>query len=101
MAVIFALTYIGIGIYTANAAGYIVGIGVSFLLNAYFTFSSKATLKRLAKFLIVCGISYLANLAIIKISLAAEPEKVYIAQFLGMATYTIIGFCLNKIWAMR
>jgi len=101
MAVIFTLTYGGLSVYTANALGYIAGICVSFLLNVYFTFSSKATLIRLVKFLIVCGLSYLANLVAIKIVLEVNAGGIYAAQFLGMAIYTMIGFFLNKLWAMR
>ncbi|HBU4467398.1 TPA: polysaccharide biosynthesis protein GtrA [Klebsiella pneumoniae] len=29
------------------------------------------------------------------------PEKIYSAQILGMFTYTITGFILNKFWAMK
>ncbi|MEH8842539.1 GtrA family protein, partial [Klebsiella pneumoniae] len=57
--------------------------------------------NRLIKFLCVCFICYVANIIVIKIFFVFMPEKIYSAQILGMFTYTITGFILNKFWAMK
>lgn len=99
--IILVLTYLGLGIYTANAAGYVAGIILSFILNSYFTFSTKMNLPRLVKFLVTCGFCYLINLIAIKTCLHILPDAKYTAQIFGMALYTISGFILNKIWVMK
>ncbi|WP_408869534.1 GtrA family protein [Commensalibacter communis] len=108
MFVIIALTYYGIGLYVANASGYVVGIIFSFILNSIFTFSAALSFTKLLKFLIVCFISYLVNLIAVKgfflvcsnVLYLAE-YKPYLAQLCGMMFYTITGFILNKLWVMK
>ncbi|CAI3927796.1 Putative flippase GtrA (transmembrane translocase of bactoprenol-linked glucose) (GtrA) (PDB:5MLZ) (PUBMED:24710389) [Commensalibacter communis] len=108
MIVIIALTYYGIGLYVANASGYVVGIIFSFILNSVFTFSATLSFTKLLKFLIVCFISYLVNLIAMKVFFLLCPNKmhfaeyrIYLAQFWGMGFYTITGFILNKMWVMK
>ncbi len=97
---IFGLMYYSIDVYVANAIGYIIGIVVSFVLNSSFTFSQKFQLSRLIKFLVVCGISYLVNIFILKTYFLWD-DNVYIAQIFAMCGYTFVGFFLNKFWAMK
>ena len=99
--VIFLLMHLGLGIYLSNAMGYVVGIVFSFIANTIFTFTQPISINRLIKFLCVCFICYVANIIVIKIFFVFMPEKIYSAQILGMFTYTITGFILNKFWAMK
>lgn len=98
---ILLLMYLGLGVYTSNAFGYITGIIVSFILNTLFTFSTKLTWKRFIKFIINCGICYVVNLVVIYLVLFINNEWVYFAQLCGMGAYTVSGFILNKLWVMK
>ncbi|MCM6373843.1 GtrA family protein [Klebsiella pneumoniae] len=97
----FPANALGLGIYLSNAMGYVVGIVFSFIANTIFTFTQPISINRLIKFLCVCFICYVANIIVIKIFFVFMPEKIYSAQILGMFTYTITGFILNKFWAMK
>lgn len=98
---ILLLMYLGLGVYTSNAFGYIAGITVSFILNTLFTFSTKLTWKRFIKFIINCGICYVVNLVVIYLVLYINNEWIYFAQLCGMGAYTVSGFILNKLWVMK
>lgn len=99
--VIFACMHSGMGVYSANAAGYVCGIIFSFIANSLFTFSSNISSKRFAKFLISCLICWAINVLAIKLFLIIYPGNVYISQFVGMFVYTITGFAINKLWVMK
>ncbi|WP_312109639.1 GtrA family protein [Pantoea septica] len=99
--VIFACMHAGMGVYNANAAGYLCGIAFSFLANSVFTFSSKVTFGRLAKFLLSCFICWSINALAIKAFLAFYPNELYVSQFIGMFIYTLAGFLINKLWVMK
>lgn len=98
---ILLLMYLGLGVYTSNAFGYIAGIIVSFIFNTLFTFSTKLTWKRFIKFIINCGICYVVNLVVIYLVLSINNEWIYFAQLCGMGAYTVSGFILNKLWVMK
>ncbi|OLF57800.1 hypothetical protein BTN33_18155 [Aeromonas veronii] len=99
--IIFFLTSLGFGVYSANAIGYMAGITLSFALNSYFTFSIKMNATRLIKFSITAIVCYLINIVAIKTLLCFIPGGKYVAQILGMTLYTLSGFILNKAWAMK
>lgn len=100
-AIIFTLMWAGIGLYIANALGYITGIAFSFILNTFFTFSKKMRFSRFAKFMLTCLFCYLLNLLAIKLFLSCMPNEKYLAQLAGMVLYTLAGFILNKLWVMK
>jgi len=100
-AVIFACMDSGMGVYSANAAGYLCGIVFSFLANTLFTFSTKISPKRLAKFLLSCLICWVINAIAIKLFLIIFSSNLYISQFIGMIVYTLTGFLINKLWVMK
>lgn len=99
--IIFFLTSLGFGVYSANGIGYMAGITLSFVLNSYFTFAIHMNVPRLIKFSITAIICYLINIVAIKTLLYFIPGGKYVAQILGMTLYTISGFILNKTWAMK
>lgn len=99
--IIFLLMYLDFTIYTSNAIGYAIGIVVSFILNAIFTFSTKLTWLRFIKFLVNCAICYLINLVMIYLILSINNDWFYLAQLCGMGAYTVSGFILNKLWVMK
>jgi putative flippase GtrA len=99
--VIFLCMFAGVELFTSNAAGYVVGIIFSFMINSIFTFEKKISPKRFSLFLCVCGLCYLLNLAAMKIFFLWQPEKHFLGQIVGMLIYTAVGFILNKIWVMK
>lgn len=87
----------------ANLIGYIVGLINSFYWNRRWVFNSKN--KKIIKeallflfiFFVCYGIQFIAlNLLIQKVEL-----NKYLAQFLGMAVYTLLNFLLNKNMTFR
>jgi len=98
---VLILTYIGLGVYSANALGYAAGIILSFILNSRFTFSTEVNTYRLIKFFITCLACYIVNIMALRISIHLMPDEKYLSQLLGMALYTASGFVLNKLWVMK
>lgn len=90
LAIIFCLTaWFGVGDARANLAGYLAGLAFSFTLNRRWTFrSSGAALPALARFLLVFGVSYLLNIAIV-LGLIRLGLNNYLAHMAGMPAYSI------------
>lgn len=99
--VIFACMHFRIDVYSANAAGYLCGIIFSFLANTLFTFNSNVSTRRFAKFILSCLICWCVNAIAIKSFLVIYPDKLYVAQLVGMLVYTLTGFLINKLWVMK
>ncbi|WEF35659.1 GtrA family protein [Pseudoduganella chitinolytica] len=97
IAVIFAAkTWLRLEDVAANACGYVIGMLCSFLLNKHWTFSHKGqTLQAFCRFLAVCGVAYLANLAALKgfLNLGLNP---YLCHILAMPFYTVVFFIGSK-----
>lgn len=77
----------------ANVIGYALGISVSFILNKRWTFAhggSAAT--ALARFLLITGIAYVANLATVLFTIENLSLNSYLAQAVGVVSYTAIGY---------
>lgn len=98
--IIMSLTACGVGLYAANASGYIAGMIVSYFLNCTFTFKKKYSFKSIFLFLLVAGICYFANLISVYLSILLELNP-YISQALGMCIYTLTGFALNKYFTFK
>lgn len=104
LSISFILIYIGINLYWANAAGYLFGFLLSFILNSIFTFSVQLSFNRFIKFLITFLGCYFLNLLSIKIFLsffAFGMKSAYWAQLFGMCIYTFSSFFVNKFWVMK
>lgn len=99
--VIFALMHYGFSLYQANILGYCVGVVFSYVLNSRFTFAKKLDVITAVKYILSVVIAYLANLLTITIALHYLPNHPYIVQGLGMVVYTITGFVISKLWAMK
>lgn len=99
--VIVTLTALGCGLYLSNFWGYVVGILFSYALNTYFTFSSRPTIGRLAKFITCCAGCYVINILAMKSAMVLGIDNEYIIQLTGMLFYTASGFFINKLWVMK
>lgn len=80
----------------SNAMGYAVGLCVSFLLNASWTFSSPVSLTSALRFLLAFAVSYLANLGVLSLALGSGAIHPVLAQVLAMAVYSGIFFLLSR-----
>lgn len=99
--VIITLTALGAGLYASNALGYVVGIIFSYAMNTYFTFSSKPSLRKFAKFIACCAGCYVINIIAMNLSMMFGLQNEYLVQIIGMVFYTISGFFINKLWVMK
>lgn len=90
LTVIFGLkSFGGVGDVPANVAGYIVGLYCSFLLNRSWTFTHGGSLwPSLLRFLLVFGLSYLLNLAVVVGFIRAGGNH-YFAHLAGMPLYSV------------
>lgn len=83
----------------ANAVGYLVGVAASFALNGRLTFRQNSLSGRMfARFVAVCIISYIANVAAVWLWL--DHDK-YTAQVIGMAVYLLVNFSGSRMFVFR
>ena len=88
----------------ANAVGYAIGLAISFSLNRVWTFDSKRPIAHvLPKYLLVATICYLLNLCAVLTAVSYSAVNPYIAQLLGVGTYTVCMFfgCRWFVFAPR
>lgn len=77
----------------ANMVGYAVGLCVSFSINGRWTFAFEGDRYRaFARFLIVVGVAYAANLAAVLALRNVEGWHWDWAHLGGMVVYTIVNF---------
>lgn len=102
-AVIFGFMYLlGVSPVLSNAAGYLIGLTVSYLLNRNFTFRSAAKSKpEIFRFLLVFLISYFANLSVLLILIQNMGMHEGIAQVLAGIVYVATSFLMNKYYVFR
>jgi putative flippase GtrA len=88
----------------ANAAGYAVGLVISFGLNRWWTFGSSArSAEQLPRFILVAALSYFINLGAVIVATSQFAVDAYLAQVLGVAMYTVASFfgCRWFVFAAR
>ncbi len=77
----------------ANAAGYVLGLGVSFILNRIWTFSSGQAIQQVLPKYVAAAIGcYFINLGLLLASTKALALNPYLAQLFGIGAYTICMF---------
>lgn len=89
----------------ANAAGYLVGLGVGFGLNRAFVFRSaeRATATG-PRFLLAAAAAFALNQAMLMLAghvLGAGGPARLAAQLLGMSAYTAAMFLACRLWVFR
>lgn len=86
----------------SNLLGYIIGLGVSFLLNSRWTFQhSGSKLIAAVKFLGVFIAAYLTNLACVFCALYLWEVEPDYAQLAGIIPYTFVFYFGSKLIAFR
>ncbi len=86
----------------ASVGGYVVGAAMSYVLNYHFTFASSAAHRvALAKFLIVAGVGFLLNGAIMAVLTGPFPVHYVLAQIFATGAVLVWSFSSYKLWAFR
>jgi putative flippase GtrA len=86
----------------ANAIGYAIGLGISFLLNRIWTFSNNQSIGEvLPSYLMAVAVSYLLNLSVVMLSVYYFDVDPYLAQFFGIGIYTITMFIGCKLFVFN
>jgi putative flippase GtrA len=89
----------------ANAAGYLVGMGVGFILNRRFVFRSETSARATApRYIVVVLAAFALNQLILRAlgaSLGAGALPHLTAQLAGMAAYTLSVFLACRLWVFR
>jgi len=89
----------------ANAAGYLVGMGVGFVLNRRFVFKSQSSARATApRYIAVVLAAFALNQLILRgvgVSLGPGPLPHLSAQLAGMAAYTLTVFLACRFWVFR
>jgi putative flippase GtrA len=101
LSIIYGLKWLfGVHDILANFLGYAIGLCVSYVLNARWTFSFRGPfLVALPRFGLVIVAAYLANLATVTASLYWLRLDSYVAQAAGVAPYAIVTYCGSKWFA--
>ena len=100
--IILSAMYLGINPYLSNLTGYGLGVMLSFFLLCMWVFpSSGNSLRNFFLFLVVFGIAYLANLAVLFTLVNKLSLNVYFSQMLACITYVTIGYCCNKFFVFK
>ncbi len=100
LSIIYLLKWFGSGDVAANAAGYALGLMVSFVLNRRWTFAhSGAAVPAALRFLLVFAVSYLANLFTVLWLIDVLHVNGYVAQVMGVPPYTILFYFGSRHFA--
>jgi putative flippase GtrA len=93
---------VGVGDYWANAAGYGVGLIMSFYLNRAYTFGHNGTVSSAAvRFLVAFAICYAINLTVVALLVDGLDVNGYLAQPCGMASFTVSFYILLRTHVFR
>ena len=83
----------GVGDVGSNAAGYIIGVLVSFTLNKRWSFSFRGDgLRAFGRFLLVFLVAYGANLTAVAAAIALAGHSSYWCQLAGVVPYTTLFY---------
>jgi putative flippase GtrA len=92
----------GFGDVAANASGYAVGLGLSFMLNRAWTFRhSGPKLRALILFLLVFVVAYSVNLITLIMLIEVLHVNPYFAHALSLVPYTIVSYLGARYFAFR
>jgi putative flippase GtrA len=84
----------------ANLLGYACGLSMSFLLNKRWSFRYHGrTGPALTRFLVVIGIAYLLNLAVVVGARDVWRLDSHLAHALGILPYTVCGYLGSRYFA--
>lgn len=102
-AVIFGGLWAGMSGLAANAAGYGVGLLLSFTLNRRFVFGVTGAVsgREVARFLAAFGIAYVINVGVLMAAQKVLGANNPLAQLPALASYIVIFFLLSQRFVFR
>jgi putative flippase GtrA len=102
-AVIFGGLWAGMSGLAANAAGFTVGLLLSFTLNRRFVFGLKGAVSggEVAKFLAAFAVAYGANVAVLVAAQRLLGANSSLAQLPAIAAYVLIFFLLSQFLVFK
>jgi len=102
-AVIFGGLWAGMSGLAANAAGFGIGLMLSFTLNRRFVFgvTGVVRIREIVKFLAAFAVAYGANLAVLFAAQGMLGEDSALAQLPAIAAYVVIFFLLSQFVVFR
>jgi len=102
-AVIFGGLWAGLSGLAANAAGFGVGLVLSFTLNRRFVFGVTGTVqgREVAKFLAAFAVAYGANVAVLSAAQSSLGSDNPLAQLPAIGVYVLIFFLLSQLFVFR
>ena len=102
-AVIFGGLWAGLSGVVANAAGYGVGLILSFTLNRRFVFGvgGAVSAREVARFLAAFALAYGVNLAVLIAAQNVLGEGSALAQLPALAAYVAVSFVLSQWFVFR
>lgn len=101
--VIFSCSYLaGMSPELSNAAGYTVGLISSYILNRYYTFSSKQNRRsEIIRFLAIFAFAYALNFVVLLILIYKLNMHEIASQLIAGVFYTIMSYLMNKFYVFR
>lgn len=102
-AVIFGGLWAGMSGLAANAAGYAVGLVLSFTLNRRFVFGVTGAVagREVARFLAAFAVAYGINVAVLLAAQSVLGAGNPLAQLPAIAAYVVIFFVLSQRFVFR
>ena len=102
-AVIFGGLWAGLSGLAANAAGFGVGLVLSFTLNRRFVFGVTGAVRgrEVAKFLAAFAVAYGANVAVLSAAQSTLGADSPLAQLPAIGVYVVIFFLLSQLFVFR
>lgn len=97
--VIMTGLHFGLGDYAANAAGYGVGMVLSYILQRKWVFATKrrATLGEVGRFGLTVGVAYGMNLAVLAMGRAAGFAHQPLLHLTAMLAYFATFFLISRV----
>lgn len=96
---IWLLMWLGLGSLPANAAGFLLGMVVSFNLNRLWTFEHDGDWRAsLGRWLVIAGVAYAANFIVVLVLTRLAGVNGYLAQLPGIAIYTVLSYLGGKLY---
>lgn len=102
-AVIFGGLWGGMSGLAANAAGYAVGLVVSFTLNRHYVFgvTGAVSAREVLRFLAAFAIAYGVNVAVLLAAQSVLGADSALAQLPAIGAYVVIFFLLSQRFVFR
>jgi putative flippase GtrA len=101
--VIFAGLWAGLSGLAANAAGFAVGLVLSFTLNRHYVFGVRGAVsgREIARFLAAFALAYGANVAVLMAAQSVLGADNPWAQLPAIGAYVALFFLLSQLFVFR